>query len=165
MNSYRAFSQASLITVFAIVMASSAWPAPASAQFRCGLCYSRQENGAWQHQFLLGFGWTCSPGTCHSASYSGKCSNSHFPCYIKPMLAAEAAIVKASSANLEEVLATSDSWDYDAGRRTLSFTCSGYIVARYVLPAELASVAMAAKRPAVWPQSTRNRKVGTTGSE
>ena len=165
MNSFKVFSRASLIAVFAIMVASFARPTPAFAQFECGLCFSQQAEGVWEHRFLFGFGWTCYPGTCHSRPVGGKCSGSHFPCYIRPMLAAEAAIVKASSTDLEVVLATSDSWDYDARRRTLSFTCSGFIVGRYELTAELASVAMAAKKPAVSPESTRDRKVGTSGSE
>jgi len=76
-----------------------------------------------------------------------RCGEHHDPCYLKPLLGAESAIIGDSSQDLKEVLASSDNWEYDAVDRSLSFACSGYAVGRYVLSEELAKVVMTLFRP------------------
>ena len=135
-----------LIAVFAVVMAAAMWPAPASAQYPypegCGWCMEKELEGdlGLHHMFKgAGLNYRCNTNMgCHyNLWYPDKCNKEHSPCFITMTEYIESAIVGGDYPQLEEVLASSDNWDYDPASHALSFTCSGYTVARYVLPEEL----------------------------
>ena len=77
-------------------------------------------------------------GGCHIWWNVGKCSDYHELCYLEPIGQVESAIVEGNSLEFKELLASLDNWEYDAADRVLSFACAGYLVAKYVLPEELA---------------------------
>ncbi|MDE2761361.1 MAG: hypothetical protein OXQ94_15300 [Gemmatimonadota bacterium] len=147
MSSSTVPQQKSLIAVFAVVMAAVVWPAPASAQYPypegCGWCETGVPDGQTDthHRFKgPGIVYRCNTNMgCHLDWYPGECGgNLHSLCYIFMHLDdIESAVGEGDFPKLKEVLASSDNWDYDAASHALSFTCSGYTVARYVLPDEL----------------------------
>lgn len=132
---------------FAAVAASLAlfiWAMPASAQaHQCGTCEGTPE----EHQFTEStpFGaFKCdNAGGCHvNAWFNGSCHGMHGQCNVTAQQeeAVESALDQADSRALVEVLAVSDNWVYESDTQALSFTCSDRIVARYVLPQELADL-------------------------
>ena len=145
MSSSKAFQQRALIAVFAIGMAAVMWPAPASAQYPegCGWCHESEQDERVYHWFggrLIADRCDNSQG-CHSWGLWGPCADYHHKCYLWPIWTIEPAITQGNSSDLADVLASSDNWRYDPQDRAISFTCSGYTMARYVLPDELAKVA------------------------
>ncbi len=139
----RAFRTA--LSVLAMAVASSVWPTQVSAQYPegCGYCYTHTVYLKKYHSFkILGFTHRCDNlGGCHTWWHLGRCGEYHQLCFLKPLGLVESAVAAGNSRDLRDILASSDDWDYDRAHRALSFTCSGYTVARYVLPQELAEVA------------------------
>lgn len=145
MNSSKVFHHRALIAVFAVVMAAVMWPAPASAQYPypegCGYCdYDFFLEGIY-HYFPtpLGFFYRCNTNKgCHRSWYPGRCGDEHSLCFIYMVVEdIESAVSEGDYPKLKKVLEDSDTLDYDSTSHALSFTCSGYTVARYVLPEEL----------------------------
>ena len=145
MKSSKVFQQRALIAVFAVVMAVVMWPARASAQYPegCGWCHDDGQDGEVYHWFggLLIADRCDNLEGCHYDGIWGPCEEYHRKCYLKPVWTIEAAIIQKNSSDLADFLANSDNWSYDSKGRAISFTCSGYTMARYVLPEELAKVA------------------------
>ena len=136
-----------LIAVFVAATMFFAWPAPTSAQ-DCGWCATHTIWYINYHSFgPVAETHHCGAAGCHTWLGPDRCGEHHDPCYLKPLLGAESAIIGDSSQDLKEVLASSDNWEYDAVDRSLSFACSGYAVGRYVLSEELAKVVMTLFRP------------------
>lgn len=78
-------------------------------------------------------------GGCHSGWYSNLCYTAHSTCSWQ---ARQVNVTEATPDALQLILAESRDWTYNPIERSLSLTCSGYTVARYVLSDELAEVAM-----------------------
>lgn len=165
----RVSRQRSLIAAFAVVMVAFMWPAPASAQFPhpegCGYCRSEGFLEGRYHYFRsLGMTHRCDNlFGCHSSWYSGYCSEYHHMCYItRPASLVESAIDEANPAEFAELLTSLEDWEYSSAYRALSLRCSGYTIARYVLPEELVSVAnlWATEKLTLRPDDVPGRKAG-----
>ena len=118
-------------------------PARASASAQnCGWCYDHVVYDQEFHSFqTLGYRYRCdNTGGCHLWWHVGKCRTYHELCYLEPIGLVELAIAERNSLDLQKLLASSNNWEYDSADRTLSFTCSDYAIASYVLPEELAEV-------------------------
>lgn len=169
MGSSRVSRQRLLIAAFAVVMAAFMWPAPASAQ-GCDFCWSERFLEGRHHRFLgLGATHRCDNlFGCHGLWYPGRCSDYHRPCYIMlPGSLVESAIDEANPAEFAELLASLKDWEYSPTYRALSLRCSGYTVARYVLPEELVSVAIlwATEKLTLRPDDAPDRKAGLRALE
>jgi len=147
MSSSKTFRLRTLIAVFTVVMAAVMWPTPTTAQYPypegCGYCLEDVldlELGL-HHRFpgWGGFFFRCNTNKgCHGLWYPDRCGKEHSGCYIFMQVDdIESAVLEGDLPKLRELLASSDNWDYDPTSHALSFTCSGYTVARYVLPEDL----------------------------
>ncbi len=171
MKSSKVFQQRALIAVFAVVMAAFMWPAQATAQYYpegCGYCTQKETDDGWYHWFPShGLFRRCNTNKgCHFSEYPSKCGALHSPCFMwMPQVdGIESAVGEGDFPKLKEVLAELDNWDYDPTSHALSFTCSGYTVARYVLPEELRhAVALLPTndRKDPWPQEPDREEAGT----
>ena len=106
-------------------------------------CHSRKTDhfieGTYHRFPTFGYFYVCDTNKgCHSKWYPGSCGSFHSLCFLAKVVDdIESAVAESDYPKLREVLESSDSWDYDPTSHVLSFACSGYTVARYVLPEEL----------------------------
>ena len=167
MSSSKVFSQRSLIAVFAVAVAVVMWPAPASAQYPegCGWCHTNLQDGDEYHWFggLLIADRCDNAGGCHSWGEWGACEEYHRKCFLRPVWTIESAIIQRNSSDFAHVLASSENWVYEPKGRAVSFTCSGYTVARCVLPEHLAKVADPIWRAKELPDRTEEEREGLAG--
>ena len=116
-----------------------------SAQLPCGNCFTDYSH--FRHRFVFRSwttNWCDNVGGCHPIWFAGTCYGAHSPCFIIPALEnVESALAKGDYQALANALASSDRWSYNSEKRVLLFRspCSQYVVAKYVLPKELAEVA------------------------
>lgn len=143
----RWMTTAALMAVSVSILASFTWPASAAAQHlgTCGACRNHQSILIHAHRFDAGLAMVfrnCdNVGGCHYSWYTNRCHPAHTVCSWQAFGGEDMAELTPDA--LAIMLASSQDWTYDPVEDSLSFLCSGYTVARYILSEDLAKVVVA----------------------